>query len=75
MLDKKKQADKEKHRNLKKSLELSERKEPRKGRSVGEATSQAARRVVKDAPGTKKDRQGSPDATEPKGRKLSESGS
>jgi hypothetical protein len=71
----KKQTDKEKQRNPKKSSESPERKEPRKARPVGEATSQNPRRAVKDAPAPKKHRKESPDATEFKGRKLSESGS
>ena len=75
MLDKKKQTDKEKQKNPKKSPEPPERKEPRKAQSVREATSQNPRPVVEDAPAPKKDREKSPDATEPKGRKLSESGS
>ena len=71
---KKKQADKEKLKNPKKSPESPERKEPRKARSVREATSQSPRLVVKEAPAPKKDREKSPDATEPRGRKPSESG-
>ncbi|MCA1716497.1 MAG: peptidoglycan DD-metalloendopeptidase family protein [Actinobacteria bacterium] len=73
--DKKKQADEEKQKNPKQSPEPPERKEPRKARSVREATSQNPRPVVKEAPAPKTDREESPDATEPKGRKLSESGS
>lgn len=73
--DKKKQADKEKEKNPKKSPESPERKEPRKARSVREATSQSPRPVIKEAPAPKKDREKSPDATEPRGRKPSESGS
>lgn len=73
--DKKKQTDKVKQKNPKKSPEPPERKEPRKARSVREATDQKLRPVAKEAPAPKKDREKSPDATEPKGRKLSESGS
>jgi len=69
--DKKKQTDKEKQKNPKKPPEPPERKEPRKARSVPEATSQNPRPVAKDAPAPKKDREKSPDTTEPKGRKLS----
>lgn len=72
--DKKKQTDKEKQKTLKKSPELTEQKEPRKARSVPEAMSHNPRPAVKNAPTPKKDREESPDTTEHKGRKLSESG-
>jgi collagen type III alpha len=67
--------DKKKQKNTKKSSEPPERKEPRKARSVREATSQDPRPIAKDAPASKKDQKESSEATEPKGRKLSESGS
>ena len=72
--DKKKQTAKEKQKTLKKSPELTEQKEPRKARSVPEAMSHNPRPAVKNAPTPKKDREESPDTTEHKGRKLSESG-
>jgi hypothetical protein len=61
--DKKKQTDKEKQKILKKPPETPERKEPRKARSVCEATNQNPRPVAKDAPAPKKDREKSLDAT------------
>ncbi len=68
-------AKNEKQKNPKSSLETSERTEPRKVRPVRQATSQSPRLVVKDALAPKKDREKSLDATEPRGRKPSESGS
>ncbi len=67
--------DKKKQKKPKKRVEPPERKELRKARTVGEATIQNLRPVVGDGPASKKDREESPDATGPKGRELSESGS
>ena len=73
--DKKKQMDKEKQKNPNKPPEPPKRKEPRKARLISGTTSQTPRPVVKYVPTPKKDRKESLDATETKGRKLSESGS
>jgi collagen type III alpha len=68
----KKQQDKEKQ---KKQAEPTERKELRKTRSFRETSSQNPRLVVDEPPAPKKGRKERPDAAEPEGRKLSESGS
>jgi hypothetical protein len=73
--DKKKQMDKEKQKKPNKPPEPPKRKEPRKARLISETKSQTPRPVVKYVPTPKKDRKESLDATETKGRKLSESGS
>ena len=59
----------------KKQVEPPKRKELRKARSVNEATTQNQGPVVGNAPASKEDREESLDATGPKGRELSESGS
>ena len=71
----KKQLNKEKQKKPKKRADSSERKELRNARSFRETRFQSARPIVKNSPAPKKDREESPDATEPKGRKLSEGGS
>ena len=71
----KKQLDKEEQKKPKKQAKTPERKEFRKVRSLRETTIKNPPPVAKDALAPKKDREKSPDATGPKGRKLSESGS
>ena len=68
-------SDKNKQKKPKKQVEPPGRKELRKARFVGEATTQNPRPVVGDAPASKEDREESPDAIGSKGRELSESGS
>jgi hypothetical protein len=59
----------------KKRAEPPERKELRKDRSVRETTRQDLRRVFKDAPAQKTDRERSPVTIRPERRETSESGS
>jgi hypothetical protein len=68
-------SDKKKQKKPRKQVEPPKRKELRKARSVNEATTQNQGPVVGDAPASKEDREESLDATGPKGRELSESGS
>lgn len=71
----KKQLNKEKQKKPKKRADSPERKELRNARSFRETKFQSPRPIVKNSPAPKKDREESPEATESKGRKLSEGGS